>query len=209
MATNNKSNHPSTNRSSSTGPRPSSGSAVTSKTISTTMAGNISATATTTISSSSFSATATPLHVRYPVNAVVELTLAPSSELVQGTVYATDEMSQAVVLQKSLVHTTLATEIRIVHVASIVSSNIISAPPSSSTWNDPPTNNNPSSNSITNNSRSNADDLSTSSSLAVATPLAMPLPIINRKTLEEREKRALRLAEENLRHINQKVISEV
>lgn len=34
---------------------------------------------------------------------------------------------------------------------------------------------------------------------------SQPLPKIQKKTLEEREKRALKLAEESLRHINQKV----
>lgn len=46
-------------------------------------------------------------------------------------------------------------------------------------------------------------DSSTSSGVAVA-PLAQPLSKIHAKTLEDRERRAIRLAEENLRHINQK-----
>lgn len=35
--------------------------------------------------------------------------------------------------------------------------------------------------------------------------LTMPLPNVSRKALEERERRALRLAEESFSHINQKV----
>lgn len=40
---------------------------------------------------------------------------------------------------------------------------------------------------------------------AAATPLTQPLPKIQKKALEERERRAIRMAEESLRHINQKV----
>jgi hypothetical protein len=38
-----------------------------------------------------------------------------------------------------------------------------------------------------------------------ATPLTQPLPKIHKKVLEDRERRAIRLAEESLRHINQNV----
>jgi hypothetical protein len=36
-------------------------------------------------------------------------------------------------------------------------------------------------------------------------PLSAPLPKIQKKVLEEREKKALKMAEESLRHINEKV----
>jgi hypothetical protein len=103
---------------------------------------------------------------------MVELILTPTMEVIQGVVYTTDEISRSVVLQKSLVHTTLASEIRIIHESSIQSSKIVS----------------------------NNDTNASSNGM-----FQHPLPNINRKALEEREKRALRLAEESFRHINQKV----
>jgi hypothetical protein len=36
-------------------------------------------------------------------------------------------------------------------------------------------------------------------------PLSQPLPKIQKKALEEKERRAIRLAEESFKHINQKV----
>ncbi len=161
--------------------------------------------------------------MRYPVNAVVELILAPTAEQVQGTVYTTDDISNSVVLQKSLVHTTLANEIRVIHAASIVSCTILSASPTTTTDNNVAdfSNNNavttattdpsslanhttttPTSNKSTNHNNNNNNALT----LALDS-LSSPLPTISRKTLEEREKRAMRLAEESLRHINQKVTS--
>lgn len=109
---------------------------------------------------------------QYPVNTLWELTL-PNEEVVSGRVYCTDEVSQTIVLQKSLVHTTLASEIRIVQASSIVS-----AKPQPET---------------------------TSSEGDTGIPLSRPLPKIQKKTLEDRERKALRLAEESFRHINQKV----
>mgnify|MGYP005841704095 CR=1 FL=1 len=112
------------------------------------------------------------LSVRYPVNSTWEFTL-PNDEVMQGTVYCTDEISQTVVLQKSLVHTTLAFEVRMVQAASIKKEKLVS--------------------SSTENSANSDSTMST------------PLPVVQKKVLEEREKRALKLAEEGFKHINQNV----
>ena len=110
--------------------------------------------------------------VRYPVNSTWEFTL-PNDEVAAGTVYCTDETSQMIVLQKSLVHTTLAFEVRMVQVASIKKEKLISSSAENS----------------------NNEDAT----------LSKPLPVVQKKALEEREKRAIRLAEESFRHINQNV----
>lgn len=108
---------------------------------------------------------------RFPVNSLQEITLQ-NGEKVSGRIYCTDETTGSVVMQTALVHTTLATEIRIVSSDSIVSSETIE---------------------------------SSSTSTVASTPLTQPLPKIQKKVLEDRERRAIRLAEESLRHINQKV----
>ena len=112
------------------------------------------------------------LSVRYPVNSTWEFTL-PNDETAAGTVYCTDETSQIVVLQKALVHTTLAFEVRMVQVSSIKKEKLISS--------------------------------SAENSSNVDATLSKPLPVVQKKALEEREKRAIRLAEESFRHINQNV----
>lgn len=88
-----------------------------------------------------------------------------------GTVYCTDEVSNTVFIQKNLTHTTLATELRVLHAAQIARSKSV-APPE-------------------------GDD-GESSALG-------SLPKVQKKALEEREKRAIRMAEESFRHINEKV----
>ena len=115
------------------------------------------------------------LSVRYPVNSTWEFTL-PNDEVAEGTVYCTDEVSQTVVLQKPLVHTTLTFEVRMVQVASIKKEKLVS--------------------SSTENSTNSSEE---------SAPLSKPLPVIQKKVLEEREKKAIKLAEERFRHINQNV----
>jgi len=115
------------------------------------------------------------LSVRYPVNSTWEFTL-PNDEVAAGTVYCTDEVSQTVVLQKSLAHTTLTFEVHMVQVASIQKEKLVS--------------------SSTENSSSNNVE---------GAPLSKPLPVVQKKVLEERERKASKLAEERYRHINQNV----
>eukprot|EP00543_Licmophora_paradoxa_P002647 CAMPEP_0202441340 /NCGR_PEP_ID=MMETSP1360-20130828/821_1 /ASSEMBLY_ACC=CAM_ASM_000848 /TAXON_ID=515479 /ORGANISM="Licmophora paradoxa, Strain CCMP2313" /LENGTH=175 /DNA_ID=CAMNT_0049056275 /DNA_START=88 /DNA_END=615 /DNA_ORIENTATION=+ len=106
---------------------------------------------------------------QYPVNSLVELTLS-NDEKVQGCVYCTDEISNTVVLKKSLPHTTLASEVFMVHAPSINSFKIIQT--------------------------------------VASDEEKIPLGNVNRKTLEQQEKRALRLAEDAMKHINQKASAE-
>jgi hypothetical protein len=120
---------------------------------------------------------------QFPINSLQQFTLQPS-EVVTGRVYCTDEATQTVVLQKSLTYTTLSSEIRIISVSSIVQSKVLFEQEPGA-----------------NGSDANDDDFVA----ARATPVTQPLPIIQKKVLEERERRSIRLAEESLRHINPKV----
>lgn len=111
----------------------------------------------------------TNLEAQYPVNTSWEFVLQ-SQENVEGSIYCTDEISQTVVLQTTLSHTVLATEIRVIHATHIVRA--------------------------TQQKTTDAND---------SNPLSAPLPKIQKKVLEEREKKSLKMAEESLRHINEKV----
>ena len=124
---------------------------------------------------------------RFPVNSLQQITIVPDDEVLTGRVYCTDEITRTVVLQKALTYTTLSSEIRIISLNSIVHSQQL--PEKSVGTTDQET-----------TTTTGADDT------IRATPLTQPLPIIQKKALEERERRALRLAEESLRHINPKVM---
>jgi hypothetical protein len=143
-----------------------------------------------------------PIAARFPVNSLWELTVSEnphtsssssssssgssSSSIISGRVYCTDEISQMVVIQKALIHTTLATEIRMINVAHIVSARCLDRPI---------------------DEKLDVSDTATGiqHSQPPAIPLSQPLPQLHAKTLEDRERRALRLAEESFKHINQKV----
>jgi Anticodon-binding domain len=120
---------------------------------------------------------------QFPINSLQQLTLQ-TNEVVTGRVYCSDEATRTVVLQKSLTYTTLSSEIRIISVRNIVQSKLLMEPEAGA-----------------NGSDTTDDDVVA----ARATPLTQPLPIIQKKVLEERERRSIRLAEESLRHINPKV----
>ena len=107
------------------------------------------------------------LYLQYPVHSVWEMTLT-SGETVKGTVYCTDEVAATVFLQKNLTHTTLATELFVVHVSQITKATKV------------------------------AEEDESSTTLGA-------LPKVQKKALDEREKRAIRMAEESFRHINDKV----
>lgn len=115
------------------------------------------------------------LHVKYAMNSIVEVTLSPECEVVRGLVYCTDEQSNSVVLKRSLTHTTLSSEIRVIHVSSILEATVVRA--------------------VDGTKADENDD----------NEIAVPLVPTNLKALEEREKRAIRLAQESFKHINQKV----
>lgn len=119
----------------------------------------------------------------YPVNSILELTLSSSSstdETVRGLVYCTDEISNSIVLKKSLNYTTLASEVRVINASCVKEIKVIMAEaPKSST-----------------------DD-------TTVEEIALPLPPnVTKKSIEEREKRAIMLAEESFKHINQQATFE-
>ena len=111
------------------------------------------------------------LCARYPANTSWEISLS-TGETVTGTVYCTDEVSNTVFLQKHLTHTTLATELRVVHASQISRSKHLV------------------------DNKESGDESSS---------LLGDLPKVQKKALEEREKRAIRMAEDSFRHINEKV----
>lgn len=140
-----------------------------------------------------------PLCLAYPINAVMELKMAPGGEIVKGIVYTTDEISNSVVLKKSLAHTTLAYEVRILNASCVVEKKIIKAAGTTSS-------------AKTDQSVDGSAKQTTESNKKLdgygKTDLSLPLPAVNKKTLEERERRALRLAEESFGQINQKATLE-
>lgn len=114
----------------------------------------------------------------YPANSILELTLIPNGEVVKGLVYCTDEISNSIVLKKSLNYTTLASEIRVINASCIKTKKIIAA---------------------------QAPMKKEDSSVGETLEVAIPLPNVTKKSMDEREKRAIMLAQESLKHINQKV----
>lgn len=144
-------------------------------------------------SSSDGAPTTSPaLAAAYPVNTLMELTLAPSGATVRGIVYCTDEFSNTVVLKKSLKHTTLSSEITVVHAASVTGKRAVTDAGDGGS------------------KRKTEDEESLARELADAEGLknfALPNNV-TKKALEEREKRAMRLAEESFSHINQRASPE-
>jgi hypothetical protein len=149
-------------------------------------------------SSSSPSFVKDPLYLQYPVGSTWDFTLSTEEKVIGATVYCTDEVSETVMIQKALTHTTLATEVRIVQASHIVlatkcgDGDVAEATTGSSS------NNN-------NRAAGLGGGESSSSADVMSSFLSQPLPKIQKKALEERERRAVRLAEESFRHINQKV----
>ena len=114
----------------------------------------------------------------------MELTLSDASTIL-GLIYCTDEISQSIVVQRSLVHTTLSSEITVVHAPSIASSKTIE---------------------IQNGKDDNSEDNIQKYGVANINEIKnTKLCNVSKKALEEREKRAWRLAEESFRHVNQTV----
>lgn len=118
-----------------------------------------------------------PLSATYPVNSVLELTLSPTDEVVKGLVYCTDDVSNSIVLKKSLNYTTLASEIRVINASCVKEKKVIMAQAP----------------------KSKVDGVD---------EIALPLPHVTKKAIDEREKRAIRLAEESIKHINQEASPE-
>jgi len=125
----------------------------------------------------------------YPVNSILELTLSTNNEVVRGLVYCTDDISNMVVLKKSLPHSTLTSEIRMVNASSVLDKKVIMAVAPSQ-------------------KNTNASDSVEINTNEVAEELMLPLPNISRKVVEERERRAIKLAMESMAHVNQKATAE-
>ena len=125
------------------------------------------------------------LNEEYPVNSVMEITITPSNEKLTGLIYCTDDISNTIVLKKSVNYTTLSSDIYVLNANSVSEKKIVvkEAPAENK-----------------NNSDGAVDD--TNSGIV---ELAMPLLNVSRETIEKREKRAIMLAEDSFKHINQKV----
>jgi len=128
-----------------------------------------------------------PLSVIYAINTIMELTILPSHEVVRGLIYTTDEISNSIVIKKTLSHSTITSEVRVINASMVIDKKKIADVATTS-----------SANSIGEASET-TNDLD-----AYVGDLSMPLPAVNKKSLEERERRAIRLAEESFAHINQK-----
>eukprot|EP00551_Chaetoceros_affinis_P002410 CAMPEP_0203644560 /NCGR_PEP_ID=MMETSP0088-20131115/9993_1 /ASSEMBLY_ACC=CAM_ASM_001087 /TAXON_ID=426623 /ORGANISM="Chaetoceros affinis, Strain CCMP159" /LENGTH=199 /DNA_ID=CAMNT_0050501135 /DNA_START=473 /DNA_END=1072 /DNA_ORIENTATION=+ len=122
----------------------------------------------------------------YPVNSVMEITIKPSNEKLTGLVYCTDDISNTIVLKKSVNYTTLASDIWVLNANSVLEKKVIvkEAP--------------------TAHSGTEADADVDEGVLE----LAMPLLNVSRESIEKREKRAIMLAEDSFKHINQKATPE-
>lgn len=142
-----------------------------------------------------------PLHIAYPVNTIMELTLAPPhDEVVRGLVYTTDEISNSIVLKRSLPHTTITCEIRILNASSVINKKVIQS--------QNPDSGNIQNSSIKANESSDASTPQQHDGTGGLLDSAPPLPAVSKKSLDERERRALKLAEESFAHINQKASPE-
>ncbi|KAL7524500.1 hypothetical protein ACHAXR_000601, partial [Thalassiosira sp. AJA248-18] len=134
-----------------------------------------------------------PLATTYPVNTLMELKLSPNGETIRGLIYCTDEISNSIVLKKSLVHTTLSSEITVVNAASVLEKKTMDI-------------------SIIGGSEEDGDEAAAAArelaGVSDLDELKLPLPNVSRKALEERERRAMRLAEESFSHVNQKASPE-
>lgn len=123
----------------------------------------------------------------------MELTLSPYREVVRGVIYTTDEISNSVVLKRtpqSLSSGAQSSEIRVINASSVLDKKTIQVV-----------------------NKKNVKDGGSSAVNAVGEAsletmsgdlVQLPLPSVNKKLLEEKERRAIRLAEESFTHINQK-----
>ncbi len=126
------------------------------------------------------------LNEEYPVNSVMEITLTPSNEKLTGLIYCTDDISNTIVLKKSVNYTTLSSDIYVLNASCVSEKKIVVK--------DAPMENDK------NGTSSEGDDM---------VELAMPLLNVSREDIEKREKRAIMLAEDSFKHINQKVGAEL
>lgn len=124
-----------------------------------------------------------PLSERFPVHTLWEFELEDGGDggessaavVVEGRVHCTDEFSQTVVLKRPLPHTTLAWEVRFINASAVVRAT----------------------------QKVDDTDEETNGGGTASASLHRPLPKVHRRALEERERKALRQAEESFRQINQ------
>lgn len=128
-----------------------------------------------------------PLAATYPVNTLMELKLKPFGDTIRGLVYCTDEFSNSIVLKKALTHTTLSSEVTIVNASSVLERKAIEYAKGEG------------------GGTMTEDDARKLAGVDDLDELKLPLPNVAKKVLEERERRAIRLAEESFSHINQRV----
>lgn len=144
--------------------------------------------------SGSWSETKSPLYISFPINTVMELTLLPHREVVRGLIYTTDEFSNSIVIKKTLSHSTITSEVRVINASVVVEKKTIQAGPIKTKKD-----------TVLGSSVTAIGEASETTDLdAYTSDLSLPLPAVNTKSLEERERRAIRLAEESFAHINQK-----
>ena len=114
----------------------------------------------------------------YPVNSIMEITVGGNEKLT-GLVYCTDDISNTIVLKKSVNYTTLSSDIWVLNANSVSEKKIVvkEAP------------------MVSDNDGAEGGGVE----------LAMPLLNVSRDSIEKREKRAIDLAKDSIKHINQKV----
>ena len=140
-----------------------------------TSASTSAASSTTSTSSSS---TQQPLYIKYPISSQWEFKLN-NGETVQGEIYCTDQVADLIILQDSTNN-----DIRMISVTSII---------------------NGETQQITeNNNGSDIEEDDAIEKAATATTKKVDI-VHSKKVLDEREKRAIRLAQESLKHLNPKV----
>ena len=152
------------------------------------MAGMLSTNSTSASTSAALSTTSTsttsaspqqPLYIKYPISSQWEFKLN-NGETVQGEIYCTDQVADLIILQDSTNN-----DIRMISVTSIITGET---------------------QQITENN--NGSDIEEDDAIekAATTTTTNKVDIVHsKKVLDEREKRAIRLAQESLKHLNPKV----
>ena len=151
------------------------------------MAGMLSTNSTSASTSAALSTTSTsttsaspqqPLYIKYPISSQWEFKLN-NGETVQGEIYCTDQVADLIILQDSTNN-----DIRMISVTSIITGET---------------------QQITeNNNGSDIEEDDAIEKAATATTKKVDI-VHSKKVLDEREKRAIRLAQESLKHLNPKV----
>ena len=143
-----------------------------------TSASTSAASSTTSTSTTSSSSPQQPLYIKYPISSQWEFKLN-NGETVQGEIYCTDQVADLIILQDSTNN-----DIRMISVTSIINGETQQI-----------TENN-------NGSDIEEDDAIEKASAATTNKVDI---VHSKKVLDEREKRAIRLAQESLKHLNPKV----